>query len=80
MFIRIIYTWKLCTQLSCLNNVWYACLNNIVHEIIKIRMDLEQTHEAYKFVIWCTDKLWANADSQDSPRPEFGGMRPPSPL
>jgi len=36
-------------------------------------MDLEQTHEAYKFVMWCTNEPRANTNSQDSPWPWLGG-------
>jgi hypothetical protein len=28
---------------------------------------------AYLEHFWCKDKSWANTDSQDSPRPIFGG-------
>jgi hypothetical protein len=28
MFIRVVYTWKPCTQLPCPNNAWHSCLNN----------------------------------------------------
>jgi hypothetical protein len=49
--VHIVYTQKLCTWLPCLNNVWDLCVNdtnpwnNIFH------MNLEWTHEAYKFVM-----------------------------
>ncbi len=55
MYIHIVYTWKSCTQLLCLNNARHSCLNdtnpwnNIFH------MDLEQTHETYKFVMACNE-------------------------
>jgi hypothetical protein len=29
MFIHVVYTWKSCTQLSCLNNAQHWCLNNM---------------------------------------------------
>ncbi len=51
MSIHVVYTWKSCTWLLCLNNAWHSCLNdtnpwnNIFHT------NLEQTHEAYKFVM-----------------------------
>jgi hypothetical protein len=51
MSIRIVYTWKSCTQLSCLNNEWHSCLNHTNPWNNKFHMDLEQTHEAYKFVM-----------------------------
>jgi hypothetical protein len=51
MSICIVYTQKLCTRLSCLNNAWRLRVydtnpwNNI------FRTDLEWFHEAYKFVM-----------------------------
>ncbi len=50
MFIYVVYTLKLCTQLPCLNNAWHSCLNNTNLWNNKFHVDLEQTHEAYKFV------------------------------
>ncbi len=49
--INVEYTQKLCTQLSCWNNVWHSCLsnthpwNNIFHT------NLKETHVAYIFVL-----------------------------
>jgi hypothetical protein len=51
MSIRIVYTWKSCTQLSYLNNAWHSCLNHTNPWNNKFCMDLEQTHETYKFVM-----------------------------
>jgi len=48
MSIHVVYTWKLCIQLPCLNNTWIMNLWNN-----KFRMDLEWTHETYKFVMQC---------------------------
>jgi hypothetical protein len=48
--IHIVYTQKLCTRLLCLNNAWHSCLNNTNPWNNKFCMDLEWTHEAYKFV------------------------------
>jgi hypothetical protein len=51
MFICVVYTWKLCTQLPCLNNVWHSCLNNTNLWNNRFCTNLKQTHEAYKFVM-----------------------------
>jgi hypothetical protein len=52
VFICIVYIWKSCTQLLCLNNAWHLCVNDTNPWNNKFRMDLEWTHEAYKFVMW----------------------------
>jgi hypothetical protein len=48
MFIHVVYTWKSCTWLLCLNNAWNLCLNNTN---LWNNKDLEWTHEAYKFLM-----------------------------
>jgi hypothetical protein len=61
MSIHIVYTWKSCTWLSSLNNAWHSCLNNINLWTNKFHMDLEWTHETYKFVMmwtWFQFKKW----------------------
>ncbi len=50
MSICVVYTQKLCTQLLCLNNAWHSCLNDTNPWNTKFCMNLEWTHEAYKFV------------------------------
>jgi hypothetical protein len=50
--ICIIYTRKLCTLLLCLNNAWHSCVNDTNPWNNRFRMDLEWTHETYKFVMW----------------------------
>jgi hypothetical protein len=52
MSVCVVYTWKLCTQLSYLNHAWLSCLNNMNLCNNRFDADLEQTHEAYKFVMW----------------------------
>jgi hypothetical protein len=52
MSICFVYTKKLCTLFSCLNNAWHTCLNNMNLWNNKFCTDFEQTHEAYKFVIF----------------------------
>jgi len=52
MSIHVVYTWKLYTQLSCLNIARHLCLTNMNLWNKKIRMDLEWTHEVYKFVMY----------------------------
>ncbi len=60
MHVRIVYTWMLCvysyclhmkscTWLLCLNNARHSCVNNMNPWNNRFHMDLEQTHEAYKF-------------------------------
>ncbi len=51
MFIHVVYAWKLCTWLLCLNNAWHSCLNNINLWNNRFCTNLEWTHEAYKFVM-----------------------------
>jgi hypothetical protein len=61
MSIHVVYTWKLCTQLPCLNNAWHSCLNNMNLWNNKSRTNLEWTHEAYKFVMCAKqNKLFSN--------------------
>jgi hypothetical protein len=50
--IRIIYTWKLCTRLPCLNNAWHSCINDTNPWNNKFHTNLEWTHETYKFVMY----------------------------
>ncbi len=51
MSIHVVYTWKSCTWLPCLNNAWHSCLNNM-HPWNKVfRTNLERTHEAHIFVM-----------------------------
>jgi len=49
-FICVVYRWKSCTRLLYLNNAWHSYLND-THPWKKFRTNLEQTHEAYKFVM-----------------------------
>jgi hypothetical protein len=65
MSICVIYTWKLCTQLWCLNNAWHLCLNNINLWNNIFCMDLKQTHETHNFVM-----IW------QSQLPHHGGCSP----
>jgi hypothetical protein len=51
MFIRFVYTQKSCTWLSYLKNAWHSYLNNTNLWSNRFRMELKQTHEAYKFVM-----------------------------
>jgi hypothetical protein len=51
MSIHVVYTQKLYTWLSCLNNAWHLCLTNTNLWNNKFHMDLEWTHEACKFVM-----------------------------
>jgi hypothetical protein len=51
MFIRVVYTQKSCTWLLCLSNAWHLCLNDMNLWNKRFCMDLEWTHEAYKFVM-----------------------------
>jgi len=65
MSICVIYTWKLCTQLLCLNNAWHLCLNNTNLWNNFFCMDLKWTHEAYNLVM-----IW------QSQHPHHGGCSP----
>jgi len=49
MSIHVVYTWKFCTWLMCLNNAQHSCLNNTNLWNNKFHTVLEQTHEACKF-------------------------------
>ncbi len=51
MSIYVVYTQNSCTQLMCLNNPWHLCLHNTNLWNNKFCIDLEWTHEAYKFVM-----------------------------
>ncbi len=51
VFICIVYIQKLCTQLLYLNNAWHSCVNDTNPWNKCSCMDLEWTHEAYKFVM-----------------------------
>ncbi len=55
--IHIVYIWKLCTWLPCLNNAWHLCVNDINPWNNRFRTYLEQTHEAYKFVMLCLESI-----------------------
>jgi hypothetical protein len=46
MSIHVVYTWKLCTWLLCLNNSQHLCLNNTNLWNNRFHTDLEWTHEA----------------------------------
>jgi hypothetical protein len=69
--IHIVYIRKSCTRLPCLNNAWHSCANDMNPLNNRLRMDLEQIHEAYKsvmnifhflqqrpFTYWCNHKCW----------------------
>jgi hypothetical protein len=49
--IHTVYIRKSCTKLLCLNNAWHSCVNDTNLWNNRFRMDLEQIHEAYKFVM-----------------------------
>jgi hypothetical protein len=51
MFIHVVYTWKLYTRLSCLNNAQHLCLTNMNLWNNRFLIDLKRTHEACKFVM-----------------------------
>ncbi len=51
MSIHVVYTQKSCTQLLCLNNAWHSCLKDMNPWNNRFCLDLERTHEAYKFVM-----------------------------
>jgi hypothetical protein len=51
VFIHIVYTWKLCTWLSYLNNASHSCVDDTNLWNNKFRMNLEWTYKAYKFVM-----------------------------
>jgi hypothetical protein len=51
MFIRVIYTQNLCTWFMRLNIAQHSCSNNMNLWNNIIHIDLEWTHEAYKFVM-----------------------------
>jgi hypothetical protein len=55
--IRIIYTWKLCTWISCLNNAWHSCVNNMNPWNNKFCTNLEWTHETFKFIMYGKQKF-----------------------
>jgi hypothetical protein len=50
--IRIIYTRKLCTRLSCLNNAWHSCVNNCTHEITNFTRILNEPTKPIN--LWCS--------------------------
>ncbi len=64
LFIHVVYTWKLCTRLLCLNNAQHLCLHytNIRNNIFPT--NLERTHKACKFVMpskkSCLGIFWMN--------------------
>jgi hypothetical protein len=49
--IHIVYIQKSCTQLLCEKNAWHSCVNDTNPWNNKIRINLERTHETYKFVM-----------------------------
>ncbi len=51
MYIHVVYTWKSCTWLPCLNIAWHSCLNNMNPWNNRFCTYLEWTHETYKFVM-----------------------------
>jgi hypothetical protein len=51
MSIHVVYTWKLCTWLSCLNNAQHSCLNNTNLWNNRFYTNLKWTHEACKFFV-----------------------------
>ncbi len=53
MFIHVVYTWKLYTWLSCLNNARHSCLTNTNLWNNRFCTNLERTHKVCKFVM-CT--------------------------
>jgi hypothetical protein len=57
MSIRIIYTWKSCTQIQCLNNAWHSCVNNTNPWNNIFCTDLEWAHEASKFMMYGNNKF-----------------------
>jgi len=57
VFICIIYKWKLCTQIPCLNNAWHSCVNNTNPWNNIVRIDLERAHEASKFMMYGKEKI-----------------------
>jgi hypothetical protein len=52
MSICVVYAQMPCTQLFCLNNTQYSYLNNMNPWNNTFHTDLEQTHEACKFVTY----------------------------
>ncbi len=52
VFICVVYIWKSCTHLLCLNNAWHSCVNDMNLWNNKFCTNLEWTHEACKFVMW----------------------------
>jgi hypothetical protein len=54
------------TQLSYLNNAQHSCLTNMNLWNNKFCMDLEWTHEAYKFVMKGT--IWSNFPERTNPK------------
>jgi hypothetical protein len=51
IFIHFVCTQKPCTWCLYLKNAWHSCLNNTNLWSNKFCMELEQIHEAYKFVM-----------------------------
>jgi hypothetical protein len=51
MSIHVVYRWKSCTWLLCLNNAWHSYLNNMNLWNNRFHTNLKWTHEAYKFVM-----------------------------
>jgi hypothetical protein len=51
MSICVVYTTKSCTQLPCLNSAWHSCLYYTNSWNNRFCIDLEWTHEAYKFMM-----------------------------
>jgi hypothetical protein len=60
VFIHIIYTMKLCTWFSCLNNAQHSCLNNTNLWNNKLCTDLKRIYETYKFVMILSNYFFQN--------------------
>ncbi len=52
MSIHVVYTWKLCTQILCFNNAQHSYLNNTNFWNNRFRIDLEQTYQTCKCVMF----------------------------
>ncbi len=60
MCLFMFFTHESHTQLPCLNNAWHSSLNDTNPWNNKFCTDLEQTHEAYKFVMMYVDPFHNN--------------------
>ncbi len=63
--IHIAYIQKSCTWFLCLNNAWHLCVNDTNPWNNKFCMNLEWTHETYKFVIDTTTSLHVTTSCLD---------------